>query len=516
MKTNPLRTKLINVMYLVLLAMLAINIQTDFIDTFFDLSSSLENSVEKSIINNDQKLKYLEDAYLNDSIFNKLSYEKSLLAYNISNNSIVYIDSLINLLLKKTGGFNEFGYPEKSISPNIPTNIFMENNVATDLKELLKKTRNDLTPILEKDSVLITNFLNVQDFVVNSIGKRLSWEEYHFNKVALGAAIAILSRFKNDIKMMESTIIDYYINNIYGDLSSFIMQKNSHQKISTFVENQKMFVLGDTIVFKTHEPKDLKSKKTLSKLNARGNIISTIDYSDNQEITYVAEESGDFIFQNEYFIENSSEPYFISKNFSVINPTNSKDSSIPIDQIIITENQETVYLGVYNSIELNYENIAFNNLKLTTNNGILNKEMNKYMLLPKKQGYCLVKLFYNNKNIAERTLIVKELPEPIAILDETLKSSVSSKIFRIQTALNLKVDPKFKNLYNIQSFNFSKYDKDGTRLVSLKNESAFFSKKTLKAVQSSRSGEMFVFSEIIVKSDDKRIREISPLVISIK
>ena len=516
MKTNVLRTKLINVMYLVLLAMLAINIQTDFIDTFFDLSSSLENSVNKSNKNNDQKLKYLEQAYLNDSVFNKTSYEKSLLAYNISNKSIRYIDSLISLLLNKTGGFNEFGYPEKSISPKIPTNLFMENNVATELKELLKQTRKDLIPILDKDSLLISNFLNVEDFVVNSTGKKLSWEEYHFNKVALGGSIAILSRFKNDVKMMESTIIDFYINNIYGDLSSFIRSKNSHQKISTFVENQSLFVLGDTIIFKTHEPKEFTSKKSLHKLNVKGEKISSLDFTDSIEISYVANEVGDFVFHNEYYTEISDESYLVTKNFSVIKPTNNKENSIPIDQIIITENQETVFLGVFNSIGLNYEGIAFDNLFLTTNNGILNKENNQYMLMPEKEGYCVVKLFYNNSNIAERTLTVKELPEPTATLDETFSSNVSSKLFRIQTALQLKVDSKFRKLYNIQSFNFSKYDSQGQRLVSLKNESAFFSKKTLKAVQSSKPGQMYVFNEIIVKSDDKRIREISPLIITIK
>ena len=45
-KVSP-RQRLINMMYLVLLALLALNIQVDFIDAFFDISKSIERTVER-------------------------------------------------------------------------------------------------------------------------------------------------------------------------------------------------------------------------------------------------------------------------------------------------------------------------------------------------------------------------------------------------------------------------------------------------------------------------------------
>ena len=54
---------------------------------------------------------------------------------------------------------------------------------------------------------------------------------------------------------MESNIINYHINQIYGDISTLIItEPNNKSKVTIKVENQKTFTLGD-IIFISHSPK---------------------------------------------------------------------------------------------------------------------------------------------------------------------------------------------------------------------------------------------------------------------
>ena len=499
--------------------MLALNVQTEFIDAFFDLSSSFERSEKKMESEKHQKTISIEKAFLKDTVIHKDNYLKTIQASEIADQSVKYIDSLISILINKTGGFNEFGFPINSISPKISTTFFMESSAASDLKLLLRDTQNKLTPLIgDEYSTLVTDIYEVKDLVVNSNGDKLSWEEYHFNRLALGGVIAILSRFKNDIRMMESNIINYHINQIYGDISTLIItEPNNKSKVTIKVENQKTFTLGDTIIFISHSPKSVKSKKSIIKLDDFGNIISKLEFISEEEITFIANETGKFMFKNEYLLEGNSEPYEISKNFNIIEPYDKTNEIIVVDELIKTKFKDIIYLGINNIIKLDYPNIPKSQLNISVNNGIVKKINGKHILVAEKKGFVVIELLHNNNKLAQKTFTVKELPDPRASISQSLNSSLSSKIFRIQSSLNLSVEEdEFLNAYQIERFNFSKINSVGQLSFTQANNTAFFSKSILSEVRSAKSGEIYIFNDIIVKSDDGRTREISPLIINIK
>ena len=286
----------------------------------------------------------------------------------------------------------------------------MESSAASDLKLLLRDTQNKLTPLLIGDeySTLVTDIYEVKDLVVNSNGDKLSWEEYHFNRLALGGVIAILSRFKNDIRMMESNIINYHINQIYGDISTLIItEPNNKSKVTIKVENQKTFTLGDTIIFISHSPKSVKSKKSIIKLDDFGNIISKLEFISEEEITFIANETGKFMFKNEYLLEGNSEPYEISKNFNIIEPYDKTNEIIVVDELIKTKFKDIIYLGINNIIKLDYPNIPKSQLNISVNNGIVKKINGKHILVAEK-GFVVIELLHNNNKLAQKTFTVKE------------------------------------------------------------------------------------------------------------
>ena len=185
-KLSP-RQKLINMMYLVLLALLALNIQVDFIDAFFDLSNSIERTVKKIDLEKEQRIQSISSAYYLDSITYNESYNKSILAEKIADNATNFIDSLRSYLIKRTGGFNEYGYPVNSIDPRISDNVFIQRRGARRLKELLQVSKQKFIQLLPKEKrYLLQDIYEASDYRTNSRGISLSWEEYHFNNLALG------------------------------------------------------------------------------------------------------------------------------------------------------------------------------------------------------------------------------------------------------------------------------------------------------------------------------------------
>ena len=110
-----------------------------------------------------QKTISIEKAFLKDHVIHKDNYLKTIQASEIADQSVKYIDSLISILINKTGGFNEFGFPINSISPKISTTFFMESSAASDLKLLLRDTQNKLTPLIgDEYSTLYSTYMKLK------------------------------------------------------------------------------------------------------------------------------------------------------------------------------------------------------------------------------------------------------------------------------------------------------------------------------------------------------------------
>jgi len=513
------RQRLINMMYLVLLALLALNIQIDFIDAFFDLSTSIEQSVKKFDVEKDQKMLSIQQAYELDSLSYFASFQKSNQAKLIANNAVHYIDSLKSLLIKKTGGFNKYGYPINSMDPKIPDNIFLQRKGAKYLKEKLQETKEKLQTILPKNQqYILYNIYNVPDYIINSRGINLSWEEYHFNNLALGGVLAILSGFKNDVRMMESTILNYYINVIYGNLSSFIVA-NSTDSVSIEMSaiNAETFDVGDEIKIKILLPKFKEINKTkIVLLDSQNEEIKKVKIDEQEkQLTFKAEKVGNYTIKATLLSNENKVLDEVKQKFNIVNPN--KVEYLIIDEVIISKNQKILFLGIKNEININHPLYTKQQLTLTTNNGSIKRKGDVFYLVAERTGYAVVRLLNKKNKIAERTFQVRNLPDPIATMSGLSHTSMSSKFFRIQSSINLEVKGfNFDNAYKIESFELIRLNSKGDRIFAGENISAYFSGSISKQVKEVKKGDSYIFNQILVKSIDGRSRYIPSLIVKIK
>ncbi|MBO9573797.1 MAG: gliding motility protein GldM, partial [Chitinophagaceae bacterium] len=147
------RQKMINIMYLVLTALLALNVSAEILNAFKTVDDSL-TSTNKTIANSTSTiLKSLEDKMGDPTsmVKAKIWYPKAQQAQQVSNEMYDYIQSLRTRILKEAGfnpnAENKFDSSFKLDNLDIATRIMVEEKEGPKLRARLEKYKNDLLAI---------------------------------------------------------------------------------------------------------------------------------------------------------------------------------------------------------------------------------------------------------------------------------------------------------------------------------------------------------------------------------
>ena len=199
------RQKMINIMYLVLTAILALNVSAEILNAFKVVRSSLEKSngaIDKS------------NATLFASLKSKMEDPANREKATIWNAKAEQAQKLTDQLFTKISGFQDSlmrasGYnPEKGLMTykeddlEAATHMFIVNGRGPELlKDLtnLKEQLLNLDPDIKKE--FATKLPIDLETPKSTTGSENTWEYNYFHMTPTVAAITILSKFQNDINM---------------------------------------------------------------------------------------------------------------------------------------------------------------------------------------------------------------------------------------------------------------------------------------------------------------------------
>lgn len=219
-KETP-RQKMIGMMYLVLTALLALNVSKDIINAFVTVNESMEETNE----NFDKKL---NETYTN---FEKQSviggpvaqdwYNKALEAKKLSNDLVNYLENLkVDLLL-----FSDRNIKDRAIADTIhlryvkakdnfddPTRFFLGTDVtkgrAEEMKAKFKEFREKIVQLVKpEDREKLRIGLQTDGTYKDEYGKALSWERYYFYHTILAADMVILNKFIAEVRNAEYDVV---------------------------------------------------------------------------------------------------------------------------------------------------------------------------------------------------------------------------------------------------------------------------------------------------------------------
>ena len=240
------RQKMINMMYLVLTALLALNVSKEIIKAFNLIENSLDNSTKNIVQKNTAVLGSLvKTAAENKAAAAAVSYCNQVQV--ISKMLIGRLNGIKNELLLRSGDQKDpkmgrkqepeallvkGGVPELAQGDNMEVhgNYFMVENEGkngTDLQDAINKTRVDMLAVMKKASndpilaaspetkkMLLDRMKAIEEKTslyannaTNSSGTEQSWVSMYLEHSPLAGVFAMLSKVENDSRSMEAEVM---------------------------------------------------------------------------------------------------------------------------------------------------------------------------------------------------------------------------------------------------------------------------------------------------------------------
>ena len=217
------RQKMINVMYLVLTAILALNVSNEVINAFKVVDQSLKTSNDNISASNNTLYKSLEAKLTEPQSMEKAKMwePRAMEARQLSADMINYIDSLklalkkgadLQMRVNKSTGDSVEDFREDNLDAS--TRLFETKGKGKELKDRLDKYKLDMLKIgFPIDSSIKKHFEST--FPVSTIppisqdGTKKDFTQAFFHMTPTVAALTMLSKFQNNIKNAENMIVTY-------------------------------------------------------------------------------------------------------------------------------------------------------------------------------------------------------------------------------------------------------------------------------------------------------------------
>jgi gliding motility-associated protein GldM len=250
-KQSP-RQKMIGMMYLVLTALLALNISKEIINAFITIDSGLKQTNSNFDTKNLMTYKAFDKAKQNDPVKAKVPYENAMQAKKLSADLCAYITDLRGKMVAISAGVDhkvgdtlrltlldkpdDYDNPTHYMVGSDPSNITGE---AKPLKEKLIAYYGELVKLVPKDKQKdfqsrIQPSIPTEKVYSAEHGEMVPWEEYNFYHAPIVAAIAQMDRIINDVKNAEGDAVNELFASInandfkFDKLTAEVVAANSY------------------------------------------------------------------------------------------------------------------------------------------------------------------------------------------------------------------------------------------------------------------------------------------------
>ncbi|OPZ28615.1 MAG: hypothetical protein BWZ00_01257 [Bacteroidetes bacterium ADurb.BinA174] len=502
------RQKMINLMYLVFIAMLALNVSAEVLNGFDIVGDSLSNSSENMHTRNQLVMDELERYNFQNREKAGEWYDKGVQVKQMSDSLVNYIEELKIRMVRESDG--------KKGDVN---NIKNKDNLDAASFVMLSspdKRGGKLRTTIDNYRQTVTEFVhdpNRREIIENNLSTTPSkrsdsnknWEESLFENMPISAAVTILTKLQNDIRSSEGEALNSLLNSI--DVSDFrVNQINAH-----VIPESKVIIQGGTynarIVLSaedsTQTPNIFVNGKSLDP-SAKG--------------LFSARSSGVGSFPVEGYIEmTGGDGGVMRRNFS--------DSYTVIEPMasIAPTLMNVLYAGIENEISISVPGIMPQDVFATMTNGTLTRKGNLWVAKPAAVGQDVAisvsaRTGMQTRQLAAKSFRVRALPDPTPYIEYTdangnpamFKGGVLAKNVLVKTpGIKAAIDDGILNIpFRVTSFRTIFFDSMGNAIPEVSDGSRF-SERQKEQIRRLQRGKYFYISGVEAIGPDGSKREIA-------
>ena len=502
------RQKMINMMYLVLTALLALNVSSEILNAFKTVNRSLENTnvvVDKST---STLLKSFEDKMADPSTRAKaeLWYPRAQQAQRLAKGVYDYIQALKNEIMQKAGGdINKKNF--KADNLDIATRMFVDKGKGKELKTKLDEFKNQILDINDSIKLEFQNTLPINTEIPPNIKKsNRTFDRAYFHMVPTVAALTILSKFQNDVKTTENRVIQFCHNKVGEVIVRFDTYAAIVGQSSTYLmPGQELEITAGVGAF---------SKAALPQITIAGQNI-TLDQDGVARLKTQAGGVGSrSVPVRIVYTDQDGKQQMIEKNVEYV--VGSANASIALDKMNV------LYIGVQNPITISASGGGDEKVIATIagGGGSLQKlGGGKYIAnVSSVTDNCRITVTVDGKVVGAADFRVRTIPEAQAFVGgQPSGANITAGAFRAQGGVSAGIKNfPFELQYTVVSYTFT-CDTDDGDIVSVNGNGNSFDGPVRTAINTHvKPGKLVTIDNIRVKQPDGRTATAPSLIYYIK
>ena len=402
------RQRMINLMYIVLLAMLAMNISSDVLNGFTLVEESLSRSTSNATIQNEAV--YKEFAASDSINHEKVGewYNKALSVKSMSDSLYYFAGELKELIAKEADGKKaEINNLQNKEDLEAATQVMLSptKGRGQDLYNAINSYRDRILEMIDNPvqrDIISNNFST--DVPDKSGALNKNWQEYNFENMPAVAAITLLTKLQNDIRYAEGEVLHTLVNNIdVGDLRVNSLEAYVIPTTQNVVQgNQFSARIILAAVDSTAKPSIYIDGEKIESEDGWYQIPCnrTGDYTLNG---YMELNSGNGVIRRDF-----------SQSYSVVSPLATVSATM----------MNVLYAGYDNPISISVPGVPSNMISasIKNGNGTLRANGSGFIAKPTKVGEDVVIAVTaqqegRRQSMGEYTFRVRQLPDPTPFIE---------------------------------------------------------------------------------------------------
>lgn len=529
------RQKMIGMMYLVLTALLALNISKDILDAFVIVNQSLAASSETTERKMNSLYSDFELARNIDPEKVQAYWDKSQQARSKARHIIEFIDSVKTDLISKTEKIDfevadtlSIGLIKKKDDYDTPTNILIgeredgEGGMANILKVKLADYQLSMRDLLNpQEQKYFNERIDLSDRKLAD--KTSNWETNNFYHTPLVASLVILSKLQMDVADVEYDVV----NSLYR---SFNKKDFFFDTIAATVLPQSNYVLlgedytSDIIVAAystTRSPKIRVGKlnEEASELISQDDTVETA----NGKGLFRRKATREGIFNYEGMVdlvdsEGKTQSYPFRSEYIVAKPS----------LVVSPTKMNVLYRGIENPVDISVPGVPSENLIATISGGhqLIKKANGKYVAkMNKSQGNSAqVKVSArmadgSTRSMGNMDFRVLRLPKPQAYLGSiTGSDKITTGMCKALRGISARYDESFvfDLPCRITRYEVTVINKRGDVYSPVTNHGGRFTEDTSSLLSKVKRGDRIYYENIKAVGEDGQIHDLGAIVVKIR
>lgn len=548
-KETP-RQKMIGMMYLVLTALLAMNVSKDILKAFVTVNESLERTNKNFNDNTTRLLQAFEEAKKSEAKAVPYYY-KAIESRKLTQGLYEYMEQLKHAIIAEVEG-NDGGdtmrlrYLEAKDNYDVPTHMLIGDDerqpikghfTASELREKITTVHDKLIAMVKEMQKTKKTELMKADYeaLLSRIGSMkpdangemeddvpVSWEVLNFYHLPTAGVITNISKMQSDLKNIEAELVSQFSTAAGKLLVKFNRLNAEVVAQSSYVQsgepyNADIFLAASSTEFKNENMQVIINPTSYDTTTGKVEGGTAIPLENGVGKLSEAKGTGE---QNYKGVIRFREP---NGDFKIY-PFESKYTVAAPSVAVSPEKMNVFYIGVDNPVAVSAAGISPDKLLVSANGGGITLKPNgagKYIVQATSETNdakinVSAKTETGNKAQGSATFRVKRIPDPIASIGGKRGSSDIKRLDAMNlTAVAAKLDNfDFEAPFKVTYFEFTAIVRGQPQIFT--NNGPSLTDDMKKALAKVTTGSKIFISDVTAVGPDKKVRNIPGVTLKVR